>query len=110
MIPINKDHSNMVKFSRGDNDLGKILISLKELCSLKERLGQPLFATNDASRDQQTLSGTNTDYYSTSERVWAEDEEVLVDLGSVLTSVQGKLSASPVCYSTTLNVSSTSIL
>ncbi|KAL7895514.1 hypothetical protein HDV64DRAFT_95259 [Trichoderma sp. TUCIM 5745] len=88
MIPINKDHSNMVKFSRGDNDLGKILISLKELCSLKERLGQPLFATNDASRDQQTLSGTNTDYYSTSERVWAEDEEVLVDLGSVLTSVQ----------------------
>lgn len=81
----------MVKFSRGDNDLGKILVSLKELCSLKERLGQPLLATNGASWDQQTLSGANMDYYSTGEGMLVEDEELLMDLGSILTSIQGKL-------------------
>ena len=32
-IPINEDHSNMVKFSRGDPNLGVILHSIAEFCS-----------------------------------------------------------------------------
>ncbi|KAH8895466.1 hypothetical protein GQ53DRAFT_715140 [Thozetella sp. PMI_491] len=31
-IPINEDHSNMVKFSRGDLNLGPVLSCLRELC------------------------------------------------------------------------------
>lgn len=81
----------MVKFSRGDNDLGKIIISLKELCSLQGRLGQLLLATNDASQNQQSFLRANVDSKSTGDGILTEDSELLIDLGSVLSSVQGKL-------------------
>ncbi|KAM0511390.1 hypothetical protein ACHAPE_009905 [Trichoderma viride] len=87
-IPINKDHSNMVKFSRGDNDLGKIIVSLKELCSLQGRLGQLLLATNDASQNQQSFLRANVDSKSTGDGILTEDSELLIDLGSVLSLVQ----------------------
>ncbi|KAH6617141.1 hypothetical protein F5144DRAFT_541013 [Chaetomium tenue] len=32
-IPINQNHSNMVKFSRGDATIGTIITSIKEICS-----------------------------------------------------------------------------
>ncbi|KAL7920620.1 hypothetical protein ACQKWADRAFT_298002 [Trichoderma austrokoningii] len=85
-IPINKDHSNMVKLSRGDNDLGKVIISLNEL--LTERLSQPLLVGNDASQDGQTFLGGNMDSQSTSKNILTEDDELLIDLGSFLSSIQ----------------------
>ncbi|UKZ68215.1 uncharacterized protein TrAtP1_009250 [Trichoderma atroviride] len=77
----------MVKFSQGDEDLETIIFSLNDI--LKERLGQPLLAPNDASQSQQTLLGANLDYQSTDEGVLTEDEKVLKDLGSFLLSIQG---------------------
>jgi hypothetical protein len=79
----------MVKFSQGDEDLDTIIFSLNDL--LKERLGQPLFAPNDAYQSQQTLPGANMAYQSTDEGVSTEDEKVLKDLGSFLSSIQGNV-------------------
>lgn len=88
-IPINKDHSNMVKFSRGDVDLDKIIISLNELST--ERLGQPLLVAGDSFQDEQTLLRANMDSQFTSESVLTEDDKLLKDLGAILLSIQGTL-------------------
>jgi hypothetical protein len=82
----------MVKFSRGDNDLGKIIYSLNEF--FDERLGHPRLAVKDASHGQQTVLGTIIDYQSAGEDVLTEDDELLMDLGSILTSIQGRSLAS----------------
>lgn len=79
----------MVKFSRGDVDLDKIIISLNELSI--ERLGQPLLVAGDSFQDEQTLLRANMDSQFTSESVLTEDDKLLKDLGAILLSIQGTL-------------------
>ncbi|PNP46477.1 hypothetical protein THARTR1_10799 [Trichoderma harzianum] len=85
-IPINKSHSNMVKFSRGDNDLGKIIFSLNDF--LQNGLGQPLLTANGAFQGRPALLEMNMDHRSAIEGVLTEGEEVLSDLSSVSSAVQ----------------------
>lgn len=97
----------MVKFSRGDVDLDRIIISFNEL--LTERLSLPVLAASDSSQDQQTLLGANVDSQSTGEGVLTDDDELLIDLGSILSSIQGKqqpyhhLAISVISYLTKFN-------
>lgn len=77
----------MVKFSRGDNELGKIIFLLKELCSVEDRPCQPITAANDASKGHQLL-GANMDF---GEGVLTKHDELLTDLSSLWSSIQGKL-------------------
>ncbi|KAK1238167.1 hypothetical protein MKX08_002746 [Trichoderma sp. CBMAI-0020] len=85
-IPINKDHSNMVKFSRGNNDLRKIIFSLNDL--LNEQMDQAFLVANDPFQGQQALLEGHMNYRSAGEGVLAEDIELLLDLGSILSSIQ----------------------
>lgn len=60
-IPINENHSNMVKFGRGDPNLGVIIYSLSELCSSTQyRSANPQSIEPDQSaghepRDRQSF-------------------------------------------------------
>lgn len=79
----------MVKLSRGDNDLGKIIASLTDF--FEERSGRPVLTANDTSQGPQTLMEINMDYQSADEDALTKDDKLLKDLGSILISIQGKL-------------------
>lgn len=90
-IPINKDHSKMVKFSRGDANLASILLSLAEMCSTKRLANGHLFSSVESpSQTSRNSLIHNTHVAPAGDDVvsW-EKEEVLRDLGALLSSIEG---------------------
>lgn len=96
-IPINENHSDMVKFGRGDSNLKIVINSLLELCqpsqpskafkSMRDNT-YPMGRTNSPVFDGNTLS-TDDDHQAS-----RDHDIVLQSLGDLLTSVQGELSKS----------------
>src|SRR4051812_22908419 len=94
-IPIHKNHSNMVKFTRGDTSLGIIIASLAELCSRTQLA--------DHSRPKRP-SGTVTDSNGNplgsqlSSRTQGCEENVdhtaLEELGEIFSALDGMLVSS----------------
>ncbi|KAH8897208.1 hypothetical protein GQ53DRAFT_803263 [Thozetella sp. PMI_491] len=91
-IPINKDHSGMVKFSKGDSSLGPILVSLSELCSSPELAGSAPSSTTytvDAPWDvQRTAASLDIDATLDDLSIPSSQGTVLQDLGLLLEKIE----------------------
>ncbi|KAG7116091.1 hypothetical protein HYQ44_007244 [Verticillium longisporum] len=72
-IPINKDHSNMVKFSRGDANLSSILVSLLELCSLPQA-ARGLPSVPEVQAQTQTPVPPNSGHVGTDDEADDDDD------------------------------------
>ncbi|CAG9990569.1 unnamed protein product [Clonostachys byssicola] len=85
-IPINKNHSNMVKFSRGDKDLGSILSYVSELSAKNRSSGSPLtLDLPGITQDNATEANTGLGRIKT----LTEDQETLQDMCKTFSSVEG---------------------
>jgi hypothetical protein len=91
-IPINKDHSNMIKFSRGDSSLGPVLISIKELCSLEKLTTGFPPPEDDIAWDSRSIAPSlETDATLVENTLLMEQEAMLRDLGLLLKGIEGMI-------------------
>lgn len=91
-IPINKDHSNMIKFSRGDSTLGPVLVSLKELCSLEQLTNGFPPPEDDMRWDSRSIAPSlETEATLVENSVLMEREAMLRDLGLLLKGIEGTI-------------------
>lgn len=90
-IPINQDHSSMVKFPRGDPDLGVILHAIAQLCpgqgseNLKVDLSNKPVSTRP--RKTELLEPTTTSMGDLTDLNYDGDGEILRDLASLMSSL-----------------------
>jgi len=88
-IPIHRDHSNMVKFSRGDAYLVIITSSIAELCTFAQLINQSEPAVSDGAA---VCSDPDQDLPES--RVPGDDENYskypsLVELSEILSTLEG---------------------
>lgn len=88
-IPINQNHSNMVKFSRGDATMGVVISLIKEICSASHVLQHPEMNAGVSVGFDHSLPGGEATLETTSVDVdiGSEDlpcEEPLKALGKLL--------------------------
>ena len=90
-FPINKDHSNMVKFSRGDPCLDVITSSLVEIFSLEKLVRQPwLLELEIPAANQGMSSDSGADVRSKAVDLLPDlDVKMLHQLGELLSSLKG---------------------
>lgn len=89
-IPIDEDHSNMVKFPPGDATLGVVIHSLRELCSSSPAASISL-RTGDDFGDRLISSGSSRDMPRDGRHTEdSRDERMLGKLSQLVTSLTGR--------------------
>jgi hypothetical protein len=92
-IPINKDHYNMVKFPKGDANLGLIISAIMELCSSSSPIdsfsfslvGRGLEANLDPLRPAHSLGSKIDGLSNNSDSIIDEFAQILSGIDGVVT-------------------------
>jgi hypothetical protein len=90
-IPINEDHSNMVKFSEGDVNLGLIIPALMDLCSPRPSIcGSSFSADLDPPSPINSL-GSDIDGLSKDDTTLKHIDAIMNELGQILSGMEGTI-------------------